>query len=162
MTPIRHTAPAQPPTSQAIVLDTNVVLDWLVFADPVGVAVGTEVLEARLRWVVSAATMAELAVVLQRPAFDRWAGARGPAWARASAWSTPLGAAASVDPSPATMRCSDRDDQKFIDLALHVGAHWLLSRDKAVLRLARRALPLGLVVQTPMQWLAQRALVEGV
>ena len=52
------------------------------------------------------------------------------------------------------MRCTDGDDQKFIDLALGHGARWLLSRDRAVLKLARRARPLGLSVLTPETWSA--------
>ena len=35
-------------------------------------------------------------------------------------------------------RCGDRDDQKFIELAIRAGAHLLVSRDKLVLKLARR------------------------
>ena len=50
------------------------------------------------------------------------------------------------------LRCTDADDQKFIDLALGYGARWLLSRDRAVLKLARRAQPLGLAVMTPDAW----------
>ena len=45
--------------------------------------------------------------------------------------------------------CRDPDDQKFIDLALSGGARWLVSRDKAVLALARRALPRGLLIVKP-------------
>ena len=41
--------------------------------------------------------------------------------------------------APLTMRCTDEDDQKFIDLALAARAVALLSADRAVLRLARRA-----------------------
>ena len=48
--------------------------------------------------------------------------------------------------SPPGLRCTDADDQKFIDLALHFGAAALLSRDRAVLRLARRAATLGLSI----------------
>jgi predicted nucleic acid-binding protein len=35
-------------------------------------------------------------------------------------------------------RCADPDDQKFLELAWASGAQWLLSKDKAVLQLARR------------------------
>jgi predicted nucleic acid-binding protein len=51
------------------------------------------------------------------------------------------------------MRCTDTDDQKFIDLALAHGARWLLSRDRAVLKLGRRTRVLGLEVLTPEIWL---------
>jgi predicted nucleic acid-binding protein len=35
-------------------------------------------------------------------------------------------------------RCEDADDQKFIELAWHARASHLLTRDKALLKLARR------------------------
>jgi putative PIN family toxin of toxin-antitoxin system len=35
-------------------------------------------------------------------------------------------------------RCSDRDDQKFLELARHAGAGWLITADKALLKMARR------------------------
>jgi len=50
------------------------------------------------------------------------------------------------------LRCSDGDDQKFIDLAVASGAIWLISRDRAVLRLARRASAFGLAIVTPERW----------
>ena len=53
---------------------------------------------------------------------------------------------------PPPCRCSDPDDQKFIDLALHAGARWLLSHDKAVLRLAAPARRLGLQILPPARW----------
>ena len=50
------------------------------------------------------------------------------------------------------MRCTDADDQKFIDLALAARAVALLSADRAVLRLARRASAFGLVITTVAGW----------
>ena len=50
------------------------------------------------------------------------------------------------------MRCTDADDQKFIDLALGARAVALLSADRAVLRLARRAAAFGLVITTVAGW----------
>jgi hypothetical protein len=64
--------------------------------------------------------------------------------------------ATEVDAPPALPihfpRCTDIDDQIFVDLALGRGAHWLVSRDRAVLKLARRCGSLGLSVLTPEQW----------
>jgi predicted nucleic acid-binding protein len=51
----------------------------------------------------------------------------------------------------ARLRCTDPDDQKFIDAAI-VSAQWLISRDRAVLKLARRAAALGLRIVTPERW----------
>jgi predicted nucleic acid-binding protein len=61
-----------------------------------------------------------------------------------------------VDEAPApaalAMRCNDPDDQKFIDLALARRAIALLSADRAVLRLARRAIPFGLAITVVSAW----------
>ena len=38
-----------------VVLDTNVVLDWLLFANPQGQALGTAVTRGQLRWIATAA-----------------------------------------------------------------------------------------------------------
>ena len=52
-------------------------------------------------------------------------------------------------PPGTPLRCSDADDQMFIDLALAAGAQWLFTRDRALLRLARRASERGVVVLRP-------------
>ena len=59
-------------------------------------------------------------------------------------------------PSPTRSRlhCSDPDDQCFIDLALAQHARWLITHDRALLRLARRARAFGVEVLTPMLWRA--------
>ena len=54
--------------------------------------------------------------------------------------------------APAALRCSDVDDQKFIDLAISVRAVALLSADRAVLRVARRAIAWGLAITTIADW----------
>ena len=51
------------------------------------------------------------------------------------------------------LRCSDPDDQQFIDLAIGRRAHALLTRDRALLRLASRARRFGVMVATPERWL---------
>ena len=50
-------------------------------------------------------------------------------------------------------RCADPDDQKFLHLAHACGARWLLSRDDALLVLARRTRRDGLFeILTPDVW----------
>ena len=55
----------------------------------------------------------------------------------------------------ARLRCTDPDDQKFIDLAAQLGDACLLSRDRAVLKLARRARAAGFSILTPEAWSIQ-------
>jgi predicted nucleic acid-binding protein len=56
--------------------------------------------------------------------------------------------------TPASLRCRDGDDQKFLDLAHFAGARWLISRDRALLDLAKRARHLGFEILTPALWSA--------
>ncbi len=56
------------------------------------------------------------------------------------------------------LRCSDPDDQQFIDLAIAHRAHALLTRDRAVLRLAARARHFGVLIATPEVWLRRETL----
>lgn len=120
----------------ALVLDTNIVLDVFVFADETARPVLPALAEGRRQWVATAAMREELARVLAYTqivprlafygleasdvlsAFDRHA--------------------AIVDAPPkAPVTCSDPDDQKFIDLAVARQA-LLLSKDRAVLSMKKR------------------------
>jgi uncharacterized protein len=65
-----------------------------------------------------------------------------------------------VPPGP-PLRCSDPDDQMFIDLALSAGAQWLFTRDRALLRLARQARKRGVIVLTPADWQPSSAPAAG-
>jgi len=53
------------------------------------------------------------------------------------------------------LRCRDPDDQMFIDLALSARAQWLVTRDRALLVLARRARLRGVTVIRPVDWPAR-------
>ncbi len=136
--------------SPVIVLDTNVVLDWLLFDDPRSAPLASAVMAGGVRWVASLPMRSELDRVLRRgiasrpdhptdavvAAFDRWSAPVEPAFA-----------------SPAhCMRCSDADDQKFVDLAMQMRASYLISRDRAVLRLARAARTFGVRIVVPERW----------
>ena len=139
-----------PGAAPPIVLDTNAVLDWLYFRDPRCAALAEAVATRRVRWIASAAMRDEIEHVLARGSLaDRPQGAASvrEGWQR---WATMVDADAPA--SPAEFRCSDVDDQKFIDLALDARAVALLSADRAVLRLARRALARGLAITTVERW----------
>ena len=64
-------------------------------------------------------------------------------------------ASAAID-SPRLPQCSDPDDQKFIELAAACKADALLSKDKQVLKLARKLKKLALYrILSPEQWTAE-------
>ena len=140
------------PSVPAIVLDTNVVLDWLVFKDPSAHALAAAIRRRQVRWVATAAMRGELVDVLQRGL----AAARGADIVEAlCTWDACVEPCAEppVQPVTTALRCTDADDQKFLDLALATRARWLLSRDRAVLRLARRAALRGTTIAVPEAWI---------
>ena len=127
-----------------VVLDTNIVLDLLLFQDPQVQALQQALARGELRWLATGSMREELVQVLAYPhlsaAMDRRSHSAAALLAQWDARVTP----ADVAPSCA-VRCRDPDDQMFIDLAvMHCAA--LLSKDRLVLRLAKRLLPLGVVV----------------
>jgi predicted nucleic acid-binding protein len=140
--------PGELPLSPAVVLDTNVVLDWLLFAEPAVADLAAAIAGRRVEWLATAGMRDELAAVLG----GGLAAARqaDPA-AILTTWDTHAVLRAATVPHH-LLRCSDPDDQKFIDLAVGSGARWLISRDRAVLRLARRAARQGLAITAPRAW----------
>ena len=136
-----------PPT---VVLDTNVVLDWLVFRNQGCAPLAAALVAGELRWVATAAMRDELADVLARGHLDAWAPDLATIWAHWDRHCTVLTPAPTGPPG--RLRCSDPDDQKFIDLAVACSAHLLLSRDRAVLKLARRLREHGIDTLPPDRW----------
>jgi putative PIN family toxin of toxin-antitoxin system len=122
------------PVPLPVVLDTNVVLDLLVFDDafarPLARALAASTIVA---W-ADGETLAELEHVLAYPTFKLDAGARTAVLARYRGLMRLAPEASS--PPPELPRCRDRDDQKFLRLAARVGATWLVSKDKRVLSMA--------------------------
>ncbi len=143
-------------TTPKVVLDTNTVLDWLVFADPGCIELSRRILQGQLVWHATQAMRDELAHVLPRPAFARWQPDIDRVLARfdqhAQVAATPGAAMAAQVPT-----CKDPDDQKFIDLACAIGARWLFTRDRALLDLSRPARRMNVEVLKPGDWLFDRS-----
>ena len=143
-----------PSDAPRLVLDTNVVLGWLLFRDPACAALDEALTSGRAIWVASIAMHDELAHVLARGTLSSWQPDLDAIVAARERWAHTV--APLSTPTPARLRCTDPDDQKFIDLALQLGSASLLSRDRAVLKLARRAREAGVSILTPEAWARQR------
>lgn len=132
------------------ILDTNALLDWRVFKDPAAAPVAEALTLGTLRWLASPAMETEWHQVWPRSAFARWQ-------PDPSLTTTVFDHAERVaEPPRGPLRCKDPDDQVFIDLALHVGATWLFTKDAALLKLAGRARRLtGLRVLSLQDWVAR-------
>jgi putative PIN family toxin of toxin-antitoxin system len=136
-----------------VVLDTNVVLDWLVFRNADGQRLFEAIERRELRWLVTPAMRDELLHVLGRGV----AASYSPDLQRIEeSWRLLSETICAPEPQgeATRLRCTDIDDQKFIDLAV-AEARWLISRDRAVLKLARRAGRLGLRVIPPGRWVPE-------
>lgn len=131
-------------------LDTNIVLDLLLFSDPATQALKQALASAKIQWLSTQAMRDELERVLSYPKI----------MARLAV--TELDAATVlqrfdaqarlVEVAPkASVTCRDADDQKFIDLAVQHQA-MLLSKDRAVLCMKKRLLALSVRAQTALDF----------
>jgi predicted nucleic acid-binding protein len=139
------------PAPLNLALDTNVVLDWLFFQDPSCRALDEAARAGTVRWIGTLAMHEELERVLTREPFMRWPDKIA---ALRSAVQDMLHMSDSAPPAQgAAGHCTDPDDQKFIDLVMHLGAPaQLISRDRAVLRLARAASRHGVTIVSIADW----------
>jgi putative PIN family toxin of toxin-antitoxin system len=139
-----------PASAPVIVLDTNVCLDLFVFHDPRWEAL----LQALERRDVVAVTRAdcrdEYLIVLHYPHLPLDEEGRARAAARFDALVTVV----APDSKPVRLPvCSDRDDQKFLELARDAGAQVLVTKDKALLKLGRKTAQGGLFrIMLPEAW----------
>lgn len=120
-----------------VVLDTNVILDILVFEDPKSSTIRLALEHQSVDALRSHITVSELADVIARPAFALSAGKQAQILQLWQSWSRLIEDAA-IDRAP--MQCRDPDDQIFIDLAYSFKPALLLSKDLRVLELRQRAL----------------------
>ncbi|MGA0612460.1 putative toxin-antitoxin system toxin component, PIN family [Caldimonas sp. KR1-144] len=132
-----------------VVLDTNAVLDWLVFREPTMQSIGRAIVERQMDWFATAAMREELMLVLARTEIQNW---HPDLYSIEAQWAAHAQMLEAPPSPPRAPRCTDPDDQIFIDLALAHRARWLVSRDRAVLRLKRALAAHGVQVLAPPQW----------
>jgi len=118
-----------------VVLDTNIVMDMLHFADRHTHPLHSRILDGQLRCFCDADCLAELERVTGYPEFGLDLAARSALVENYRRLITRCDAIGEEDfPLP---RCRDADDQKFLILAARCQADLLITRDKLLLRLAR-------------------------
>ncbi|MGA8513156.1 MAG: putative toxin-antitoxin system toxin component, PIN family [Burkholderiaceae bacterium] len=127
-----------------VVLDTNIVLDLLIFKDPRCAALRQALDNKAIYWIATQVMRDELERVLTYTHLQPRM-----AFYQISAEQVLAQFDAGVELNEVAARCrfvcTDEDDQKFIDLAAEYSAT-LVSKDKAVLRLRKRLATLGAVV----------------
>ncbi|MDP2822195.1 MAG: putative toxin-antitoxin system toxin component, PIN family [Sulfuritalea sp.] len=148
---------AVPP--RRLVLDTNVLVSLYVFADSRFAPLRARIESGEWQAITNDACFSEFRRVLGYPMFalaeERQQGAL-------AAYRSSVTRLAGSPPASADLpRCKDRDDQKFLELARDSAAEWLVTADKALLRLARRDRLRGLFrILTPEMALTEILTVE--
>lgn len=152
-----HKPDPEPPLR--LVLDTNAALDALLFADA-RIAPAVRALEQRSAiWLASPPMREELARVLTRPALARYS-PDGERILTEFDRMVSMVTTESVVGSPRLV-CRDPDDQAFIDLAFHHRPAVLLTQDRDLLALARRAMAFDVTVLRPQQFTTAVACAPG-
>jgi len=145
-----------------LVLDTNIVLDCLVFRDSATRDLTAAIEARRVQALVHQHALGELervlaypqcrlAVTEQRQVLDRY-------YAAATLAPMPEGfSREDLLLPPGFPRCRDRDDEPFLALAYHARADGLVTKDKALLKLRGKARRFGVAILAPadltsLQW----------
>lgn len=129
-------APTRQQKPLRIVFDTNVLLSLFVFEDSRFAPLRAEIDAGRWLAYTRLDCLDEFRRVLGYPLFALDAAAQQAAYAAYAALAR-LPERAPEMPL-ALPQCKDKDDQKFLELARDIDADWLVSADKAVLKLARK------------------------
>jgi len=130
-----------PIISPRIVLDSNVWIDILVFDDPATRPIRDALARGALQAVIDPRCLAELEHVLDYPQFVARAVDKAAALAHVARLATlaPAQEAQTAHAEGAPLpKCKDRDDQKFLELAHAAKVQWLVSKDRALLKLNKR------------------------
>ncbi len=142
-----------------VVLDTNVVIDWLVFDDPYMNPLRQGVRDGRIQVLTHPPATDELKRVLAYPQLKLNVTRQQEIFARYLAGTTlakmPEGFSTRQLMMPGGFpRCRDRDDEPFLALAYHTRADALASRDNAVFGLKMRAEKFGVTIFNVQQLIA--------
>jgi putative PIN family toxin of toxin-antitoxin system len=143
--------------SSQLVLDTNTVLALWMFRDPRLAPLRAFIEDGRCSLHGRADALGELRLVLAYPQFGVEPDAQA---ALHDAYRARLNLLADAPPADAGSlpACRDSDDQKFLEIARDAGASHLITRDKALLKLARHRLVRDrFAVLTPERFVAQLA-----
>jgi len=139
------------PPRHRLVLDSNIVLALWMFRDPALAALRAQVEAGGVELLSRNDALEELTRVLayRQFALDRAIQARLLADYQERITRLPA-----AEPAAAPLPlCRDPDDQKFLEIARDGGANALLTRDKALLRLARhRLIRPRFAILTPEAW----------
>ncbi|APR04408.1 putative toxin-antitoxin system toxin component, PIN family [Thauera chlorobenzoica] len=147
-------SPAPAPEAIRLVLDTNTVLALWMFRDPRLRVLRTAIEEGRYRLLGREDASEELRRVLAYRQFGLGPDEQAALWHGYLARLEPADFAPAAEAAAALPNCRDPDDQKFLEIALRHAATHLLTRDRALLALARhRAIRPHFSILTPERFI---------
>lgn len=146
-----------------IVLDTNVCLDLFVFRDPRWSQLHAALKDGSVEAITRDDCRMEWSIVLRYPHLKLDDAARVEVAAEFDALIRCTGMPQANDAAFKLPICKDKDDQKFLELSRDINADVLITKDKALLKLARKTRRDGLFsIMTPDAWtLAAIAMAES-
>jgi putative PIN family toxin of toxin-antitoxin system len=137
-----------------LVLDTNIVLDCLVFRDCATRELTAAIEARRVQALVHQYALDELERVLAYPQFRLGSTEQRQILDRylSAATVAPMPDGFSRDDlllPPGFPRCRDNDDEPFLALTYHARADGLITKDKAILKLRSKARRFGVAILAP-------------
>lgn len=142
-------------TSTLVVIDTNVCLDLFVFNDPRWTALLDGLKDGGIRAVTRADCHSEWLAVLEYPHLPIKIEQKKNI---IDMFNTYINVVAPPEKPLLLPRCSDKDDQKFLEIARDTNAETLITKDKALLKLARKIhLLAAYSIQTPEKFISTLA-----
>lgn len=123
------------------------MLDLLHFVDTAALSILHAIKDRRAQCYASQASLSELSRVLAYPEFAIDISTQAVLITQYKSWINEVHAVSSVNQK--LPRCTDPDDQMFLELAASVPADWLITKDKALLALRHRVS--GFKILTPVE-----------
>lgn len=141
-----------------IILDTNVCLDLFVFNDPRWQKIVTALESRSIEAITSAECREEWLAVLHYSHLPVTEATRAEFIKR---FDLTITVESPVSMQTILPKCTDKDDQKFLEFARDAKLEILVTKDKALLKLARKTRALGLFnIMTPNAFLQTLVPVE--
>jgi putative PIN family toxin of toxin-antitoxin system len=139
-------------TSTLVVIDTNVCLDLFVFHDPRWIQLLEGLKNGSIEAVTRADCHSEWLAVLKYPHLPVKAEQKK---SIIDTFDALIRVVAPPEKLLVLPRCSDKDDQKFLEIARDANAKALITKDKALLKLARKIqLLASYSIQTPEKFIS--------
>ena len=139
-----------------VVIDTNVCLDLFVFNDPRWAKLLSGLKDASIKAYTREDCRQEWLAVLHYPHLPINDINRGQI---INAFDELINCVSPAQKKLQLPRCSDKDDQKFLEIASDSGVETLITKDKALLKLARKTRQAGyFAIEKPEQFIANLSL----